>query len=151
MTGFLANGNNLQQFDLSGNCVREFSTVGRIQDIALSPNGRYLVAIDHKSRLSVFDLLNRERDYKVEMTDKLSSVAVSQDSKTVLVGTSDGEARIVNIRSRQLQNSFTGQVSREFVIKTSFGGAHDAFVTSGSEGTNVLEPSLSGLNTDNNR
>ena len=134
VVGFLGLGNNLQQLDLSGECIAQFSSTGRVLDIALSPNGRHLVTIDHKRHLSVIDLLDREQDYKTEMADEMSSVAISEDSKNVLFGTKDGEARLVGIKSKLLRKSFVGQVSREFMIKTTFGGAHDAFVATGSEG-----------------
>ena len=134
MTGFLGSGKTLQQWDLNGNCIADFATTGRTEDIALSPNGRYLAAIHQKSRLAVFDLSNREQDYEIEIADKLGSVAISRDSKTILVGTKDGEARLVNIRTHELLNTFSGQASTQFVIRSSFGGAHDSFITSGSEG-----------------
>lgn len=133
----------MKQWDLNGTCIAEFDTTGRIEDIALSPNGRHLVAIDSKSRLSVFDFLDRDQDYEIEMKDKLGSAVISRDSKMVLVGTRDGEARLVNIRTRDLLNTFIGQVSSHFVIRTSFGGAHDSFVTSGSEGMKVQLSCLS--------
>ena len=138
ITGCLGTGKTLKQWDLNGNCVTEIATNGRLEDIALSPNGRYLATIDNKKRLSIFDLVDRDQDYQIVMTtsSSLASIAISRDSKTVLVGFKDGESKLFNMRTKELLNTFIGQEHTDFIIRSAFGGAQDSFITSGSEGMN---------------
>ena len=128
----------MRQWDLNGICVNEIATNGRLEDIALSPNGRYLATIDNKKRLSIFDLVDRDQDYQIVMTtnSSLASVAISRDSKTVLVGFKDGESKLFNMRTKDHLNTFIGQEHTDFIIRSAFGGAQDSFITCGSEGMN---------------
>ena len=58
----------------------------------------------------------------------------------MLVSLTDGEVQLLDIRTANLVRRFEGQKQGNFIIRSSFGGAGENFVLSGSEG--VFRPPL---------
>lgn len=106
----------------------------RVADCAISPDGRRLVAIDTESNVHVFDFHTYEEDYCLSLPCKATSVTISRDSKHMLVNLSQGEIQLIDLESTTVVRRFRGQKQGEFVIRSTFGGAGENFVVSGSEG-----------------
>jgi len=134
VTGCLYKEKNLCQWNLDGQLVYDWGRSHRIQDLAVSPDGHRLVAMDNANHLHVYNFVTRELEYEMDLKVKLSSVSISQDSRHILVSKTDGEARIFDIETRDSTKVFVGQKGGEFVIRSAFGGANESFVISGSEG-----------------
>lgn len=133
--GCLDKEHNLCQFDLNGQLVYDLSRSHRIQDIAITLNGHYLIAMDNESHIHVYNFMTRQLLYDLDLQADLSSVSVSQDSQHALVRKTDGEIVLLDIDTKRIVQRYTGQKKGEYVIRSSFGGADERYVISGSEGT----------------
>ncbi|RDL36385.1 WD40 repeat-like protein [Venustampulla echinocandica] len=141
VTGCLDKERNLCQYSLSGDLIYDWRRSHRIQDLAVSPNGHRLVAMDNETHIHVYDFVTRELEYEIDMKVKMGSVSISQNSRWLLVEQKDGKARIVDLDTREPIRYFqSGDKGSEFIIRASFGGANESFVVSGSEG--ITESSL---------
>jgi WD40 repeat protein len=106
----------------------------RVQDCAVSSDGRRLVAADTDSKIHVFDFETYEEVICFPVSSKPTSVAISRDSKHMLVSLAEGEIQLLEMDTSYVIRRFTGQKQGEFVIRSTFGGADENFVVSGSEG-----------------
>jgi WD repeat-containing protein 26 len=135
VTGCLDKERNLCQWNLSGELVYDWGRTHRIQDLAVSPNGHRLVAMDNSNHIHVYNFVTRELEYEMDIKVNLSSVSISQDSRCLLILTTDGEARMIDLDTRETLRFFrSGEKGGENVIKAAYGGANESFVITGSEG-----------------
>jgi hypothetical protein len=90
--------------------------------------------MSNEKEFYVYNFNNRELEYEMSLEVKLSSVSFSQDSRYLLVNKFDGEAQMFDIITRESIRSFdSGVKGGNYIIKGSFGGANESFVTVGSE------------------
>lgn len=161
VTGCLDKERNLCQWNINGDLIYDWGRSHRIQDLAVSPDGHRLVGMDNSGKIYVYNFVTRELDYEVDFKIQLSSVSIAQDSKTLLILTVDGDARLIDLDSRETVRVFrSGEEKTRSVIKAAFGGANESFIITGSESMylffdlNVLAdhqqqvvPSTSGIET----
>lgn len=116
----------------------------RVEDLAISPDGRWLVAMDDQHRIHVYDFPTRELRYDLELSCRGTSIRISQDSKYLLVNKQDAVAQLINLATRATVQKYTGHLGGDYTIRGDFGGANESFVISGSEGqfifSNSAEP-----------
>lgn len=125
----------LCQWSLQGERVFTWTKKHRTEGLALSPNGQWLVAMDHEKQLHVYNFSTRELEYDMELPSRAMSVAISSDSQFLLVNTQDGEIHLYNIAMRGNPiHKYVGGTGGSCVIRSAFGGADESFVISGSEG-----------------
>lgn len=136
VTGCLDKERNLCQWNLNGDLIFDWGQTHRIQDLAVSPNGHRLVAMDNSCRVHVYNFVTRDLEYEMDFKVNLSSVSISQDSRCLLVLTNEGDARLIDLDSRETIRVYrSGDKKSENVIKAGFGGANESFVIMGSEST----------------
>lgn len=123
------------QWSDTGDEIYDWGRPHRIQDIAVSPDGNRLVAMDHETHIYVYNFMTREAEYNFDLEVKLTSVSISNDSRYLLVGRTDGHVKLWDLEMRGVVRTFKGAKGGDFVIRSSFGGANESFVVSGSEGT----------------
>jgi hypothetical protein len=71
------------------------------------------------------------------------SVAISQNSRYLLINTVDGEPRMVDLDTQETVRTFeTKQPPGSFIIRASYGGANESFVIHGSEGMPNASPQM---------
>lgn len=109
----------------------------RVNDLAISSDGqRLVVLLEH--RILVFDFVTREKLCEWSLEDvKLTSVNISRNCRHMLVSMNDNKIRLMDIDTGAVVQSFTGQKQAEYIIRSSFGGANENFVVSGSEDSRV--------------
>jgi WD repeat-containing protein 26 len=134
ITGSFDKTKPICQWNLHGECIYTWPKMHRTQDIALSPDERWLVAIDEQCNLHVYNFVTREHAYHLALQVRATSVSISRDSKYMLVHKADREAILIDIETRETVQKYTGQVTGQFTIRSDFGGANENFVLSGSEG-----------------
>lgn len=131
----MANTKNLCQWNLNGDIIYDWSRDHRIRDVALTPDGHHLVAIEHLSHVYVYNFITRELQYELDLKVQLCSISISHNSRHLLVHCSNGETRMLDIETGETVRSFqSGDKGGEFIIRSSFGGANESFVVTGSEG-----------------
>jgi WD repeat-containing protein 26 len=106
----------------------------RAQDCAISPDGSKLVVIDSEKHLYIYNFHSYAREYQVTFPHKLTSITISQNSDLMLVSLTNGEIQLLDIKTADMIRKFEGHKQGEFIIRSSFGGAAENFVLSGSEG-----------------
>lgn len=116
----------------------EWGKKHRVQDLCGSQDGRWLVAMDDHCTIHVYNAGTRELEYELELTARPTSVSISEDSKHLLVNKSDGETQLIDLETRVSVQKFLGNTGGAFLIRSSFGGANESFVASGSEDGYVL-------------
>ncbi|PYH89342.1 WD40 repeat-like protein [Aspergillus ellipticus CBS 707.79] len=109
----------------------------RVQDCAITPDGRRLIAADLDQKIHVYNFVTREEEYCLALKSKPTSVAVSRDSRHMLINSADGQIQLVDINSTDVVRRFSGQKQGHFVIRSVFGGAAENFIVSGSEDSRV--------------
>ena len=106
----------------------------RTASLALSPDQRWLVAMDDQQWLHVYNFRTRELEYEWDLKSTPTSVSISHDSRFLLVNKADGEGLLIDIETRDMVQKYRGQSGGEYMIRSGFGGANESFVISGSEG-----------------
>jgi len=126
---------NIYMLDIEGNEVRTWSCA-RVNDLAVTPDGKYLIVICQEKKLRIYDLENRTED-SVQEAESATSLELSADGKQVLVNISSHEIHAWDIETKRIVQKYRGQKQSRFVIRSCFGGANQAFVISGSEDSQV--------------
>ncbi len=135
VTGCLDTKYNLCQWNLDGDLVYDWLRDHRIQDLAISPNGRYLVAMSCETFIYVYNFVTRELEYELDMECRMGSICISQNSRELLVNKKNGEARMLDLHTRETVRVFqSGVPGMKWVVRASYGGANESFVVIGSEG-----------------
>ena len=105
-----------------------------IQAVAITPDGRQLIAAAVEEQLLVYNLYTHEQVYCLPLYSKPMSVTVSSDSCHMLVNLSKGLIQVLHIDSTEVVHCFRGHKHESFVIQSIFGGITENLVMSGSEG-----------------
>ena len=122
----------------------------RGQDCAISPDGERLVVIDSEKHLYVYNFHTYEKEYQFTFPCKSTSVTISRDSKFMLVSLISGEVQLLDIKTANVVRRFEGQKQGQFIIRSSFGGAAENFVLSGSEGVFSIRHKKADLGAETN-
>ncbi|CZT49505.1 related to WD40 repeat-containing protein [Rhynchosporium secalis] len=137
--GCLDKEKNLSQWNRNGDLVFDWGRTHRIQDVEISPNGQYLVAMDNETHIHIYNFVTRELEYEMDMKVRMSSVSISQDSRFLLVNKTDGEAQMVDLDVQAPIRTFkSGAKGGNFVIRATYGGANESFVIFGSEDGHIF-------------
>lgn len=139
VTGSLDRQMQMCLWDLKGHRLHAWSGNYRARHCCITPNGRWLVAISMDRRIHVYDFRTREVDYSIPMKGELSCLSISRDSRHMLVNVAD-EIQLLDIETAEVVRRYTGQKQGQFVVRSSFGGAGENFVVSGSEGKSLFSP-----------
>lgn len=133
------NRRGLGLYDLRGNQLRDLSEGSiRVNALAVSPDGHRLVVLLQK-RILIYNLdaFNKVAEYMLRGFTNFTSVSISKDSKYMLVsgfGLEDSAIKLMHIDTGAILQTYDGHQHRGNVIRSSFGGADENFVISGSEG-----------------
>ncbi|KAI0389902.1 WD40 repeat-like protein [Xylariaceae sp. FL0594] len=133
VTGVLDLTDGLVQWDLSGQEICNWIVPHRVEELALSPDGCLLVAMDDQTHIYVYDFATRMLLYKLDMKVRLSSLCISWDSKFVLVNQTNGVAQLIDLIKRAPVQQYTGHKGGNYMIRSTLGGAHECFAISGCE------------------
>lgn len=134
VTGVLDKERNLCQWNTRGELIFDWGKSHRIQDLAVSPNGRYLVAMTNEQMIYVYNFITRDLEYELDLEDNLCSVSISQNGRFLLVNKVNGEARMLDLETRETIRIFrSDDTGGNYVIRASYGGANESFIIVGSE------------------
>lgn len=134
VTGSLGRQSQLCLWHLNGRSAYSWQTDYRIQDCAISPDGQRLVTISPNMQIFVYNFVTREEEYSILLKTKMTSLSISRDSRYMLINMTDNEVQLIDIETAEIVRRFLGQKQGDFVIRSSFGGADENLIISGSEG-----------------
>lgn len=101
----------------------------------MSLDGRWLVSMDVLGHLHVYNFLTHEYEYEIDLKVRATSITISRDSRFLLVNLpQQGAARLFDLQKREFVQRYKGHTGGNFMIRSTFGGADESFVASGSEG-----------------
>ncbi|KAL2842417.1 WD40-repeat-containing domain protein [Aspergillus pseudoustus] len=109
----------------------------RVQDCAITPDGRRLIAVDVEKKIRVFNFITHEEEYTLPLKSKATSIVVSKDSRHMLVNLTECQIQLIDIETTEVIRRFQGQKQSTFIIRSAFGGAAENFVVSGSEDSRI--------------
>ncbi|EPE07907.1 wd domain-containing protein [Ophiostoma piceae UAMH 11346] len=126
-------------WSLDGELLHTWTEKHRTEDMALSSNGQWLVAMDHDKNLHVYNFRKRELEYEMPLQNRPVSVEISQnDPNMLLVNRQDGEVHMFDLMARgRFVRRYIGSTGGDYIIRGAFGGANECFVISGSEDGNL--------------
>ncbi|KAL6722022.1 hypothetical protein ACLMJK_001127 [Lecanora helva] len=109
----------------------------RIQGCVISPDGQRMVTISSENEITVYNYVTRMFDYQMKVASKMTCISISDDSRYVLVNMADNEIQLFDLETADIVRRFMGQKQGEFVLRSSFGGADQNLIISGSEDSKV--------------
>lgn len=135
VTGSLDKEDQLCHWDLAGRSLHHWVLDSRIQDMAISNDGRKLVIVSAVTMdVVVFDFETREKEYTFSVQCKMTCVSISRDSRYMLISTADSEVHLYDIETAEIIRKYSGKQQGDFIIRSAFGGSDENMVISGSEG-----------------
>ncbi|KAL1987564.1 hypothetical protein VTN96DRAFT_3164 [Rasamsonia emersonii] len=137
VTASLDDKSQLCHWSMQGHMLHTWPGGFRVQDCAITPDGTRLIAADEKGKLHVYNLATYAEEYCLPLKSKSTSVTVSRDSRYMLVNLAEGQIQLIDIETTDVVRRFQGQKQGEFVIRSTFGGATENFVVSGSEDSRI--------------
>lgn len=140
ITGCLSKEKSLCQWSLDGELIHDWGRPHRVQDLSISHDGHRLIAMDNNARLHYYNFVTRALISEIHLKVGLCSVTFSQNSSEVLVNKTNGQTILVDIDSESVVKTYDGYKDEEkekIVIRSTFGGANENFVVSGSRGKHI--------------
>lgn len=120
-------------WDLKGNNVFEWNGDIRVLSMAVTPDGKKLVAVCLQSKLHVFNLQTREKIAEKNISVRPHSVAISKDSRYALINLDINEIHLWDLETYQVVRKYVGPLQKsECVMRSCFGGPDENIVMSGS-------------------
>lgn len=114
----------------------------RITDCAVNASGTRMVATTINNQIMLYSLDPAARYPKIQewlMDDKLTSINFSADESLMLLNMNEGRVWALDSETGSVVRSYDGAVQKEYVIRSTFGGAGENFVVSGSEGLYAMK------------
>lgn len=109
--------------------------VGRMGDLAVSPDGNLLIAADRQdNRLHFINMKTKKVDVTITEAELVTCVTISEDSRYALLNVKNQELHLWDIKEMRLVRKYAGQRQADYVIRSCFGGTGQSFIVSGSEG-----------------
>lgn len=127
----------LTTWSSKGEELHTWTTKFRVEDLTISPDSQWLIAMDDQALIHVFDYETRELKYDLELECRGTSIRISADSQYLLVNKKDAVAQLINIATTNTVQKYMGHQPGEFTIRSDLGGANELYVISGSEGTST--------------
>jgi WD40 repeat protein len=134
VTGSLDSQSQLCLWDLRGRELYKWPGSYRVRDCAVSADGRRLIAISTDNKIYVYNFITREEEYSMSLNLDLTCINISRDCKYILVNMSKSMVQLLDIETAEVVRQYEGQKQGNFIIRSTFGGATENFVVSGSEG-----------------
>ena len=99
-----------------------------------------MVVISSECQIVVYNYENHEEEYSILLKSRMTCVNISQDSQHMLINMASSEIQLINIDTAEIVKRFLGQQQGGFVIRSTFGGADQNLIISGSEGISKHTP-----------
>ncbi|CAE6517146.1 unnamed protein product [Rhizoctonia solani] len=121
----------------------------RVTDLTITPDGSRLIAVgtlvvppptnnnfdpSRQTRsMKVFSLSSRNELFSVGLSNEVTSVKATADSRYVLISHAPDEVQLWDLDAQRMCQKYTGHYQGKHVIRSCLGGPDGGFVLSGSE------------------
>lgn len=123
--------------DIAGNEIDQMTTA-RVNDLAISLDGSKLVALCQERKMRVFNLPDTKNPTLIPVKDNNMALDLSDDGRYAAINIGhESEIHIWDLEEQRLVQRLVGQKHTRYVVRSCFGGAHQAFMASGSEDSQV--------------
>ena len=139
VTASLDKQTQLCLWDVNGGLLYTWSIDYRITHCAISSDGQRLVTLSIGRQIYVYNFVTREEQYRLQLKSDMTSLSISRDSRYMLINMTDNEVHMIDIETAIVVRKFAGQKQGKCVIRSTFGGADEKLVLSGSEGMMSLQ------------
>ncbi|KAH0654474.1 hypothetical protein KY290_032756 [Solanum tuberosum] len=130
---------SITMWDLEGKeleCWKGHRTI-RMSDLGITSDGKHVVSVCKENMIVLFGWESKV-ERVIQEDQAITSFVLSMDSKYVLVSLSNQEIHLWNIEGTvKLVAKYKGHKRSRFVVRSCFGGLHQAFIASGSEDSQV--------------
>lgn len=109
----------------------------RVMNMAITPNGSQLIVICNDNIIHVFDLESRQKICETKVNKTLTSISISKDSGYALINVKPEELHLWDLSTFRIVRKYVGQLQKEFVIRSCFGGPHENYILSGSQDNHI--------------
>ena len=118
--------------------LKDNPTSFRITDLDISRDGTRMVATTIDNKVMMYDMRSKYKIAEWQMEDKLTSINFSSDGSEMLLNMNEGRVLALSAATGEVLMRYEGARQKDFVIRSCYGGAGEAFVVSGSEGGELL-------------
>ncbi|KAI4140315.1 MAG: hypothetical protein L6R39_005854 [Caloplaca ligustica] len=137
VTGSLHGSHRLCLWSVTGHLINNWEVEYRVQDVAISPNGKRMVVVSSECQIVVYDFQTRREEYCILVKSRMTCVNISRDSQYMLVNMANSEIHLIDLETAEIVRRFVGQQQGQFVIRSTFGGVDQNLIISGSEDSRV--------------
>ena len=134
VTGSLDKQSQLCLWTLDGRDSYKWSIDYRVQDCSITPDGQRMVTISSEAEIFVYNFVTRQEEYSMRVKTKMTCISISRDSRYLLVNMADNEVQLIDIETADIVRRFLGLTQTQNVIRSTFAGADENLIMSGSEG-----------------
>lgn len=127
---------NMIMWDMNGDVVHRWTGI-RPLNMAITPDGTKLIVLCSDDIIHVYNLDTREQITAIKIDSSLTSVTVSSDSRFALINVKPDEVHLWDLSSYRLIRKYVGQLQKEFIIRSCFGGIHENLILSGSQDSHI--------------
>jgi len=128
-------------WNVDGTELHRWEVPSRVQDVAVTHDGKHMLVVNSDRNLKVINLLTRRELFTLPESDAVTSVCASQLRDEVLVNISQQVntaqqapvIRLWDLGARRVVQRYLGHFQGRFVVRSGFGGPREQFVISGSE------------------
>lgn len=109
----------------------------KISDLEITDDGKEILSICKTNTILLFNRETKDERF-IEEYQTITSYSLSKDNKFLLVNLLNQEIHLWNIEGNpKLVAKYKGHRRARFLIRSCFGGLHQAFIASGSEDSQV--------------
>lgn len=123
---------SIHLWHLSGVVLRTWSEA-RVNDLRVTSEGRYVVAVCREREVLVHDLEDGSNDFRIVESAMITCVSLSADDRYMLLSRSGKSISCWDLVERRRVGNFSGHRQLNFMVRSAFGGSGDRFVVSGGE------------------
>ncbi|KAJ2902200.1 WD40-repeat-containing domain protein [Zalerion maritima] len=130
--------NSIAQYNLSGQKLGDWGKKHRVEDLVISPDEQWLVAMTDRQTIHVYDLATKQEAHTLEFSSRAYSISMSQDARYLLVNTKGGDVSLYDTASWEVIQAYKATPGGDFIIRCGFGGANESFIFCGGDNGEVL-------------
>ncbi|KAL5996794.1 hypothetical protein ACLOJK_007714 [Asimina triloba] len=129
-------------WDIEGNELdaRKGARMPKVSDLAVTPDGEYLISTCDDKEIRIYNFHARTERIITE-DHSITSLSVSRDGQYFIVNVNSQEIHLWDVAGMwNTPLKYMGHKQGQYVIRSCFGGSDSAFIASGSENSQGVNP-----------